>query len=157
MNRLTVVGLKVLLHLTTSPSVVQILPTCWRSFWLISPAKVDLAIMALCNASIIGNHKLISRVKGDLANPPSHTFSAHADKPTRLIPDYGTFGVWGALLAGGETIVSNKTFRCQDQLALGDQSRSTFGFNLNQNIQITNKCKDIPFSVFWDFFCSLCH
>merc|ERR1712032_885443 len=40
--------------------------------------QVDLAIMALCNASII---------------------------------DYGTFGVWGAVLAGGETIVSNKTFR----------------------------------------------
>ena len=74
--------------------------------------------MALCNASIIGNHKLISRVKGDLANPPSHTFSAHADKPTRLIPDYGTFGVWGALLAGGETIVSNKTFRCQASIAV---------------------------------------
>ena len=28
-----------------------------------------------------------------------------------LNPDYGTFGVWGALLAAGETIVSNKTFR----------------------------------------------
>lgn len=40
--------------------------------------QVDLAIMALCNASII---------------------------------DYGTFGVWGAVLAGGKTIVSNKTFR----------------------------------------------
>ena len=25
--------------------------------------------------------------------------------------DYGTFGVWGALLAGGQTVVSNKTFR----------------------------------------------
>ena len=30
-----------------------------------------------------------------------------------MILDYGTFGVWGAVLAGGKTIVSNKTFRCR--------------------------------------------
>ena len=25
--------------------------------------------------------------------------------------DYGTFGLWGAILAGGETVVSKRTFR----------------------------------------------
>ena len=28
-----------------------------------------------------------------------------------FFPAYGTFGLWGALLAGGETVVSNRTFR----------------------------------------------
>ena len=28
-----------------------------------------------------------------------------------LKKDYGTYGLWGAVLAGGETVVSKRTFR----------------------------------------------
>ena len=34
-------------------------------------------------------------------------FLQHEDLKT----DYGTFGLWGAVLAGGETVVSKRTFR----------------------------------------------
>ena len=40
--------------------------------------EVDLAIMSLCNVTII---------------------------------DYGTFSVWGAILSGGEVVISRNTFR----------------------------------------------
>ena len=30
-----------------------------------------------------------------------------------IIIDYGTYGLWGAILAGGETVVSTRTFRCK--------------------------------------------
>ena len=53
--------------------------------------EVDLAVMALCNASIIGGLQ-------------------HLPCPSNP-PDYGTFGLWGAVLAGGPTVVSNRTFR----------------------------------------------
>ena len=52
-----------------------------------------------------------------------------------MILDYGTFGVWGALLAGGKTIVSNKTFRCRHQAQ--SQSKYLGAFNLDQIIQLT--------------------
>ena len=34
-------------------------------------------------------------------------FLQHEDLKT----DYGTFGLWGAVMAGGETVVSKRTFR----------------------------------------------
>ena len=87
---------------------------------------MDLAILALCNASIIGIIHLkknwwFSRLLVFIwiQNVVLMIFKIMAPLLVFILKqcfsddfqDYGTFGVWGALLAGGETIVSNKTFR----------------------------------------------
>ena len=62
--------------------------------------EVDLAVMANCHASIIGEGCLVY-------------FAWYgSDLIIIIIIDYGTYGLWGAILAGGETVVSTKTFRC---------------------------------------------
>ena len=61
--------------------------------------EVDLAVMANCHASIIGEGCLVY-------------FAWYGSDLIIIIIDYGTYGLWGAILAGGETVVSTKTFRC---------------------------------------------
>ena len=60
--------------------------------------EVDMAILASCNASIIC--RFCSNCLKYQNSP----------KYPELVA-YGTFGLWGAILSGGETIVSRRTFR----------------------------------------------
>ena len=107
-----------------------------------SSPEVDMSVMAQCNASIIGRSGLClyqvslnmySMTRLSSLNISFNTilwslilsfntrlWSLHPSFNIRLwslhlssIPDYGTFGLWGAVMAGGETVVSKRTFRWQ--------------------------------------------
>ncbi|XP_044736913.1 galactoside alpha-(1,2)-fucosyltransferase 2-like [Chrysoperla carnea] len=57
----------------------------------------------------LGKHRNVYIVsKLDSTNSPEQDFAVMAACNHSII-DYGTFGVWGAILAGGETIVHNIT------------------------------------------------
>ena len=60
--------------------------------------EVDMAILASCNASIICKLNF-KRLKLTIS-PVIFEWTA-----------YGTFGLWGAILSGGQTVVSKRTFR----------------------------------------------
>ena len=47
-----------------------------------------------------------------------------------LKKDYGTFGLWGAILAGGETVVSKRTFRCTRILIIINKKRKNLIINI---------------------------
>ena len=88
-----------------------------------------MAILASCNASIIcelcSNIQIILR--NILEHPNDHpcilkrlyhTCELYSKSPKHLkssesaeLAAYGTFGLWGAILSGGETVVSKRTFR----------------------------------------------
>ena len=61
--------------------------------------EVDLAVMKNCDASIIGESEELTLQSGI------------SDIWYLSQIDYGTYGLWGAVLAGGETVVSKRTFR----------------------------------------------